>query len=46
MTVTQNGVFLVLVLLVARRMGLQNTTGPRPWSRRRPVGGDDRLNAG
>jgi membrane protease YdiL (CAAX protease family) len=27
-TVVQNGVFLVLVLLVARRMGLRNTTTP------------------
>ena len=28
LTVTQNGVFLVLVLLVARRMGLRNKTAP------------------
>ena len=27
-TVVQNGVFLVLVLWVARRMGLRNTTAP------------------
>jgi membrane protease YdiL (CAAX protease family) len=27
-TVAQNGVYLVLVLLVARRMGLRNTTSP------------------
>ena len=27
-TITQNGVFLVLVLLVARRMGLRSTTAP------------------
>jgi membrane protease YdiL (CAAX protease family) len=28
LTITQNGVFLVLVLLVARRMGLRNKTAP------------------
>jgi uncharacterized protein len=28
LTITQNGVFLVLVLLVARRMGLRNRTAP------------------
>ena len=28
LTITQNGVFLVLVLLVARKMGLRNTTSP------------------
>jgi uncharacterized protein len=28
LTITQNGVFLVLVLLVARKMGLRNTTAP------------------
>ena len=27
-TVVQNGIFLVLVLWVARRMGLRNTTAP------------------
>ena len=30
LTITQNGVFLVLVLLVARRMGLRNRTAPAP----------------
>jgi membrane protease YdiL (CAAX protease family) len=35
-TVVQNGVFLVLVLWVARRMGLRNTTEPPPRT-----GGDE-----
>ena len=35
LTITQNGVFLVLVLLVARKMGLRNTTAP-PVLRRSP----------
>ncbi|MEP6814011.1 MAG: type II CAAX endopeptidase family protein [Marmoricola sp.] len=30
LTITQNGVYLVLVLLVARRMGLTNRTAPPP----------------
>jgi hypothetical protein len=27
-TIAQNGLYLLLVLLVARRMGLRNTTSP------------------
>jgi membrane protease YdiL (CAAX protease family) len=34
-TITQNGVFLLLVLLVARKMGLRNTTAP-PGSEQAP----------
>ena len=41
-TIAQNGVFLVLVLLVARRMGLsQRTTPPVPQSTDQSAGGLD-----
>jgi membrane protease YdiL (CAAX protease family) len=37
-TVTQSGVYTALVVLVARRMGLQNRTRPPGWDPATPVG--------